>query len=107
MRLDTLERRAVGAKLAMSADGKSIIGVRAGKYVRVWDAATGKLLQKRELSIDDAWWRFWLSCGAAQPVHRARCACSRIAGLPAGPRPVDTGVLLRLWHFSRGILRTH
>src|SRR5262249_2474450 len=61
MRLGTLERRAVGAKLAMSADGKSIIGVRAGKYVHAWDAATGKLRETRELSADDAWWRFWLS----------------------------------------------
>jgi RNA polymerase sigma factor (sigma-70 family) len=61
MRLGTLERRAVDAKLAMSADGKSIIGVRAGKYVHVWDAATGKLREKRELIASDAWRQFWLS----------------------------------------------
>ena len=61
MRLGTLERRAVGAKLAMSADGKSIIGVRGGKYIHVWDADTGKLREKRELAVDDQWRRFWLS----------------------------------------------
>lgn len=49
LRLGTLRRRAVGAKLAVSADGRSIIGVRAGKYVSVWDAATGKLRASRVL----------------------------------------------------------
>jgi RNA polymerase sigma factor (sigma-70 family) len=49
MRLGTLQRRALGAKLAVSADGKAIIGVRAGKYLSVWDAVTGKLRQRREL----------------------------------------------------------
>jgi RNA polymerase sigma factor (sigma-70 family) len=42
-RLGTVQRRAVGAKLAISADGKTIIGVRAGKYVSFWDAETGRL----------------------------------------------------------------
>jgi WD40 repeat protein len=54
MRLGTLQRRAVGARLAVSADGKSIIGVRAGKVIRIWDAATGALRQKRELP-GEAW----------------------------------------------------
>ncbi len=49
MRLGTLQRRAVGARLAVSADGKSIVGVRGRNYVHVWDAATGKLRQTREL----------------------------------------------------------
>jgi RNA polymerase sigma factor (sigma-70 family) len=48
-RLGTIQRRAVGAQLAVTADGKSIVGVRAGRYVRVWDAGTGKLREKREL----------------------------------------------------------
>jgi RNA polymerase sigma factor (sigma-70 family) len=61
MRLGTLQRRAIGAKLAMSTDGKSIIGVRGGKYIYVWDADTGKLREKRELAVDEHWWRFWLS----------------------------------------------
>ncbi len=52
MRLGTLQRRAVRAKLAFSADGKTIIGVRAGKYVRVWDADSGKLRATRELPAD-------------------------------------------------------
>jgi RNA polymerase sigma factor (sigma-70 family) len=54
MRLGTIQRRAVGARLAVSADGQSIIGVRAGKVVSIWDAVTGKLHQKRELA-GEAW----------------------------------------------------
>jgi RNA polymerase sigma factor (sigma-70 family) len=61
MRLGTLERRAVGAKLAMTADGKSIIGVRAGKYIHVWDAADGKLRERREIVDHDSWWAYWIS----------------------------------------------
>jgi RNA polymerase sigma factor (sigma-70 family) len=49
MRLGTLQQRAVGAQLAVSADGKSVVGVRGGKSIRVWDAATGQLRHKREL----------------------------------------------------------
>ena len=48
MRLGTLQRRAVGAQLAVTVDGKSIIGVR-GQNVSVWDSDTGKLREKREL----------------------------------------------------------
>jgi RNA polymerase sigma factor (sigma-70 family) len=48
-RFGTLERRAVGAKLAMTSDGQSIIGVRAGKYVYVWDVETGKLQEQHAL----------------------------------------------------------
>jgi WD40 repeat protein len=50
MRLGTIRRRAVGAKLAVSADGQSIIGVRSGKYVSVWDAATGNLRHTHQLA---------------------------------------------------------
>ena len=49
LRLGTLRQRAVGAKLAVSADGKSIVSVRAGKGIRFWDVATGELRQQREL----------------------------------------------------------
>jgi RNA polymerase sigma factor (sigma-70 family) len=49
LRLGTLERRAVGAELALSADGKTIIGVRGTRYVHVWDAATGRLEVRHEL----------------------------------------------------------
>jgi RNA polymerase sigma factor (sigma-70 family) len=49
MRLGTTRRRAVGMTLAATADGKSIIGARNSLYLNVWDAATGKLRQKREL----------------------------------------------------------
>jgi RNA polymerase sigma factor (sigma-70 family) len=54
MRLGTQKQRAVGAVLAVSADGKSIIGVRSGKSISIWDAATGQLRQKRELP-NEAW----------------------------------------------------
>ncbi len=49
MRLGTLQRRAVGAHLALTPDGKSIIGFRGGKYVHVWNADTGKLRETRAL----------------------------------------------------------
>src|SRR5262249_54332463 len=49
LRLGTLQRRAVGARLAVSADGKSLVGVRGGKSIRIWDTATGELRQQREL----------------------------------------------------------
>src|SRR5262249_37770992 len=48
MRLGTLQHRAVGMKLAVTADGKSIIGTR-NYLLSTWDAATGELRQKREL----------------------------------------------------------
>jgi WD40 repeat protein len=60
MRLGTLRQRAVGAQLAVSADGKSIIGVRGGKLLSVWDTATGKLRQTRELP-GESWGRSELS----------------------------------------------
>jgi WD40 repeat protein len=44
----------VGALLAVSGDGKSIVGVRAGKAICIWDAATGELRHKRELP-GEAW----------------------------------------------------
>jgi WD40 repeat protein len=49
LRLGTLKQRAVGATLAVSADGKSILGVRGGKSIHIWDALTGELRQTREL----------------------------------------------------------
>lgn len=53
MRLGTLQRRAVGARLAVSSDGQSIVGVRGRKYLHIWDAATGKIRQTRELPGED------------------------------------------------------
>jgi RNA polymerase sigma factor (sigma-70 family) len=50
LRLGTVECRAVGARLALSADGKTIIGVRGSRYVHVWDAATGRLEERHELA---------------------------------------------------------
>jgi WD40 repeat protein len=49
VRLGTLQRRVVGARIAVSADGKSIISVRGGKYITFWDAASGKRRQSRKL----------------------------------------------------------
>jgi RNA polymerase sigma factor (sigma-70 family) len=53
-RLGTLERRAVGARLALSADGKAIIGVRGVRYVQVWDAASGQLQERHELEQSES-----------------------------------------------------
>jgi RNA polymerase sigma factor (sigma-70 family) len=72
MRLGTLQRRAVEAKLAMSADGQSIIGVRGGKYIYVWDAADCKLRYKRELPGES--FNCWLSADGrwlAREAHPA------------------------------------
>ena len=49
LRLGTLQRRAVGATLSLSADGKNIIGLSGGKYVTVWDIETCKVRENREL----------------------------------------------------------
>lgn len=49
MRLGTLQRRAVGALLAIAPDGKSIVTVREGKYIRIWDADSGALRETHEL----------------------------------------------------------
>src|SRR5262249_17392803 len=54
LRLGTLQQRAVGAVLAVRADGKAGVGVRGGKGIRSWDAATGELGQKRGLP-GEAW----------------------------------------------------
>jgi RNA polymerase sigma factor (sigma-70 family) len=59
LRLGTIQRRAIGATLAMSPDGKEIIGVRGGKYLHSWDAATGKLRATRDLPIESR--NSWLS----------------------------------------------
>lgn len=53
MRLGTVQRRAAGALVAVTADGNSIIAVRAKKYVSILDTATGKLSQTRTLSLED------------------------------------------------------
>jgi RNA polymerase sigma factor (sigma-70 family) len=52
LRLGTVQRRALGALLSFGADGQSIIGVRGGRYIYIWDAATGKLRQSRTLAPD-------------------------------------------------------
>jgi len=49
MRLGTIQRRAVGVRLAVTADGKSIVGARDALCLSIWDAATGELRRKREL----------------------------------------------------------
>ena len=49
MRLGTVQRRANGASLVLTADGKVLIGLRGGKQLSFWDAETGKLKETREL----------------------------------------------------------
>jgi len=48
MRLGTLYLRASGTQLAMSRDGKSLVGLR-GKYLHSWDVESGKSKETREL----------------------------------------------------------
>jgi RNA polymerase sigma factor (sigma-70 family) len=49
-RLGTVQLRAANTRLALSADGKTLVGVRFGKFVTFWDAQTGKLKDKKELA---------------------------------------------------------
>jgi RNA polymerase sigma factor (sigma-70 family) len=49
MRLGTVQLRAPGAHLALTADDKTLIGIRAGKYVTFWDVESGKLKEAKEL----------------------------------------------------------
>src|SRR5207302_971112 len=55
LRLGTVQLRANGALLALSPDGKTLIGVRDGKYVSTWDAETGRLKETRELPTSDSY----------------------------------------------------
>jgi RNA polymerase sigma factor (sigma-70 family) len=48
-RLGTVRLRAGGARLALSADGKTIVAVTGGPQIKFWDAETGKLSGQREL----------------------------------------------------------
>jgi RNA polymerase sigma factor (sigma-70 family) len=50
-RFGTLRLRAVGAQMALSPDGKTIITVIGGRLVKFWDAETGKLSGQRELPV--------------------------------------------------------
>ncbi len=85
LRLGTLRQRAVGAKLTVSTDGKSIISVRGGKDIRFWDAATGELRQQRELP-GEAGWSFELS--------RNGQWLARVV--------LDRGLRLEIWDVQRG-----
>ncbi len=53
-RLGTLNLRAVGAKTALSSDGKTIITVSSGMHVKVWNAETGKLRDESQLPVMDS-----------------------------------------------------
>jgi RNA polymerase sigma factor (sigma-70 family) len=48
-RLGTVRLRAVGASVALSPDGKTIIAVIGGRQVQSWDAESGKPHARREL----------------------------------------------------------
>jgi WD40 repeat protein len=48
-RLGTIRLRALCSSIYFSADGASLVGVDAGRLVRVWDAADGKLKENRLL----------------------------------------------------------
>jgi RNA polymerase sigma factor (sigma-70 family) len=48
-RLGTVQMRAANTRLALSADGKTLIGVHAGRHITSWDAQTGQLKGKKDL----------------------------------------------------------
>jgi RNA polymerase sigma factor (sigma-70 family) len=49
-RLGTAHLRACCGSLHFSADGQTLVGIDGGRLVRVWDAASGNLLETRRLS---------------------------------------------------------
>ena len=49
MRLGTVQLRAAGARLAITDDGKTLVGLRGDRFVTFWDAETGKLKETKEL----------------------------------------------------------
>src|SRR5262249_39342947 len=59
LRLGTLQRRAVGAALAFQANGQSFVSVRGGRFLRVWDAATGRLRETHELRAGEDAYSEW------------------------------------------------
>ncbi len=50
-RLGTVRLRAIGAEVGLTSDGKTIVAVTFGRSVKFFDAATGRLRQRRELPI--------------------------------------------------------
>jgi RNA polymerase sigma factor (sigma-70 family) len=85
LRLGTLQQRAAGAKLALSPDGKTIIGVRGGSYVSSWDVQTGKLLRK------------WVI-----PAQTDMAELSADGRLLAVPAPTFAGI--QVWEVATGKL---
>jgi RNA polymerase sigma factor (sigma-70 family) len=55
LRLGTVRLRSGTANLALSPDGKTLIGLRGGCVLTFWDAATGKLRETRELDTHTEW----------------------------------------------------
>jgi WD40 repeat protein len=49
-RFGTARLRGLSASVCFSPDGKTLVGVDGGRLIRVWDAATGKLLSTRHLA---------------------------------------------------------
>jgi RNA polymerase sigma factor (sigma-70 family) len=49
-RLGTAHARAVCDSLCFSPDGQKLVGIDGGRLIRVWDAASGNLLETRRLS---------------------------------------------------------
>ena len=49
IRLGTIRLRAMGANLAWTLDGKTLVGVSGGSFLTFWDAASGRLKETRIL----------------------------------------------------------
>jgi RNA polymerase sigma factor (sigma-70 family) len=53
MRLGTTRQRAVDVKLAFRADNKAIIGLHSGRFISVWESATGQRSEYFDLTKED------------------------------------------------------
>ncbi len=82
LRLGEMERRAVDAKVVVTADGESIVAIsRDTKRITEWDFRTGKLRERRPLPIDwpslarelspDGRWLVTTEEGKTQPEQNA------------------------------------
>jgi RNA polymerase sigma factor (sigma-70 family) len=92
-RLGTVQQRAPGSRIAVTADGKEIVAVNADLVVRRFDAATGALRSVTTLPRERSHWPFWLS-------PRGTLLLTVVNAAPRAPQ-------LELWDLTQGkVVRT-
>jgi WD40 repeat protein len=87
-RLGTVRLRAAGAAVGLARDGKTIVAVSGGRYVKLWDARTGALREERELPRGSS---PFLSPAYLSPDGRLLAALELGAGSALGIWDVESG----------------